>query len=139
MIRCKVITAIFLAAAVSGCATAEKMKAMPEGKIYFSRYSRESTKEKARRELVSRHPEWSEEVKRNVLEGKLVEGMTEIQALSSYGKPLEILQTVNEENKNHALWIYPKTYLIFDDDKLVSIEEVIRLEVIPPAVEKERF
>lgn len=133
------IALLMVAVTVQGCATAEKLKQLPDEKLYFSKYASESKKELVRREFVKRNAKWSEAVKQNVLAGKLELGMTDRQVLASFGKPLEILGTVNEAKRSHELWIYPKTYLIFDNSELVSIEEVIRFEVKPPIVERERY
>ncbi|MFH1801187.1 MAG: hypothetical protein ABH891_10180 [Candidatus Omnitrophota bacterium] len=108
---------------VSGCASAQKLKDLPEDKLYFGRYALPETKKLHRQEFVSRHPEWSETVKQNVLSGQIDLGMSKVQVLSSMGKPIEAVGGDDPEKPSFAIWIYPKAYLIFETDKLQSINE----------------
>lgn len=122
-----------------GCATAHKIKCLPEEKLYFSMYAAEGKKEMLRQEIVGRHPEWSEDVRQAVLKGMISQGMTMDQVKSSYGKPLEILQTTKGEPPDRAFWIYAKAYLVFEHDQLISSEEIIKIEMKPSIVEKVRY
>lgn len=122
-----------------GCATAHKMKTVPEEKLYFSYYADQDKKQACRQEMVLRHAEWPEEIRKTVLNGEIIPGMTQDQVISSYGKPLEILQTTKGEPQDHALWIYPRAYLIFQKNKLVSSEEIIKIEMKTSLVEKVRY
>lgn len=138
--------AVLLAAvfAVSGCASAAKIKSWPEEKLYYSIYASEDKKTMSREELVRRHPEWTEEVRAKVQAGKVTAGMTEAQVLAAYGKPLEILasnsdQKDEKDQKEHALWIYPNAYLVFDDGVLGREEEVVKVSVEYFLVEKSRY
>lgn len=106
---------------MSGCASAQKIKDLPENKLYFGRYALPETKTLHRQELVSRHPEWSEDVKKNVLSGQIALGMSKAQVLSSLGKSIEATGGEDPGEPPFAIWIYPKAYLIFENDQLKSI------------------
>lgn len=108
---------------IGGCASAQKIKDLPEDELYFGRFSLPETKTLHRQELVSRHPEWPEAVKRKVLGGQIDLGMSKMQVLSSFGKPIEAVGGEDPGKPPFAIWIYPKAYLIFESDKLQSINE----------------
>lgn len=129
--------------AVSGCASAGKIKSWPEEKLHYSIYAADEKKETYREEFVRRHPEWPEPVRTSVLSGKVEVGMSEAQVLAGYGKPQEILAGSHEQKdptveREHALWIYPNMYLVFDDGVLTRKEEVMKVEVKYSLIEKAR-
>jgi hypothetical protein len=133
---------IALAFAVAGCAGADKIKKWPEEKLHYSVYASDDKKTARREEILRRHPEWTEDVKQSVKSGAVAVGMTEDQALAAYGKPLEILASSADQEKNvegqkeHALWIYPHEYLTFDGGVLGRVEDVVKVEVEESFIEK---
>ncbi|MBP9865973.1 MAG: hypothetical protein KBC91_06195 [Candidatus Omnitrophica bacterium] len=133
------VLGLVLIMASYGCATARKIKSLPEENLYFSMSASESKKQMLRGEIVNRHPEWSEDTRQLVLKGEIAPGMTSDQVKSSYGKPLEILQTTKGEPANVSLWIYNDEYLTFKDDKLAGSEDVVKIEVKSSLVEKVRY
>jgi hypothetical protein len=122
-----------------GCATAKKIKSLPEDELYFSTSASEDKKQMLRTEIASRHPEWSKKVRSTMLKGEISPGMTKDQVMSSYGKPLEILQTTKGEPADVSLWIYKDEYLTFKGDQLVSTEDVVKIEMKSSIVEKVRY
>ncbi|HTL47607.1 MAG TPA: hypothetical protein VL688_06035 [Verrucomicrobiae bacterium] len=137
--------------AFSGCASAGKTKAWQEDGLYYSVYASEGKKSEKRQEILKQHSEWPEDVRQNVQKGIVTAGMTEDQALSAYGKPLEILeskegQSPSEANadeskaepKEHALWLYPETYLVLDDGVVENVEDVMKIEVKHSLIDKIR-
>ncbi|MFH0985526.1 MAG: hypothetical protein V1882_08315 [Candidatus Omnitrophota bacterium] len=108
---------------MSGCASAQKIKDLPENKLYFGRYALPETKTLHRQELVRRHPEWPEAVKEKVLGGQIDLGMSKVQVLSSMGKSIEALGGEDPGEPPFAIWIYPKAYLVFENDQLKSINK----------------
>lgn len=90
---------------------------------------RSTKEEKAilRREMVNRHPEWSEEVKESVLEGKVFIDMTKEQVLASWGKPDDINRTVTKFG-THEQWVYNygigiNTYLYLENNVVTSWQD----------------
>jgi len=81
----------------------ELARSLSNEKIYeliskLSRYlNTEEDRIILRQELISRHPEWTTEMKTLVEEGKINIGMTEEQVLASWGRPKKI-------NKNVGTW-----------------------------------
>jgi len=133
------VLGLVLILASYGCATATKIKSLPEEDLYFSMYATEAKKEMLRGEIVNRHPEWSKDTRQLVLKGEIAPGMTKDQVKSSYGKPLEILQTTKGEPADVSLWIYKDEYLTFKEDKLASSEDVVKIEVKASLIEKVRY
>ena len=134
-----VVLGLVLILASYGCATAKKIKSLPEESLYFSMYASEAKKQMLRDEIVNRHPEWPEDTRQLVLKGEIAPGMSTDQVKSSYGKPLEILQTTKGEPADVSLWIYKDEYLTFKDDKLASADDVVKIEVKSSLVEKVRY
>jgi len=122
----KLFFVICLSLAISGCATLtmstkEKIQVLTDDQIY-SRYtsslcggyggrSMVSEKEKTllRQEIIRRHPEWPEDIKRVVLEGNIQIGMTKEQLLASWGDPDNINRSVGSWGV-HEQWIYAASY-----------------------------
>lgn len=121
-----------------GCASQSRLSRMPETKLYFTSQTSENKKAGRRKELVNRHPEWTEEVRQGVLEGSVLQGMTRDQVLASYGKPLEILKTLEKSGRDHELWLYTTAYLTFDSDVLTGQEDVMKIETEYSLIEKAR-
>jgi hypothetical protein len=122
------IFAIAVLAVLSGCVNTQKASRLSEDELRFTRFASSSKKTIYREEMVRRHPEWTEDVKQNVLNGKIDLGMSKSQVLSSLGKPIEAMGGEDSSGKSFAFWIYSKSYLIFENDKLQSINEKKRQE-----------
>ena len=134
-----VVLGLVLILASYGCATAKKIKSLPEDELYFSTSVSEDKKQMLRGEIVNRHPEWTEDTRQLVLKGEIAPGMTIDQVRSSYGKPLEILQTTKGEPADVSLWVYKDEYLTFKNDQLAGAEDVVKIEVKSSLVEKVRY
>lgn len=60
-----------------------------------------------RNEMVARNPDWDEEIKKAVLEGRIGFGMTSDQVYASWGAPHDINRTVLP-NLVKEQWVYTK-------------------------------
>lgn len=129
---------ILLVSVFSGCASRSAMTGKAEKKLYFTSQTSEKKKAERRKEFANRHPEWTEEVSQAVLAGNVLEGMTTDQVLASYGKPLEILKTLEKSGRDHELWLYTTAYLTFDSDVMTGQEDVMKIETKYSLIEKAR-
>lgn len=81
-----------------------------------------------RQEMVNRNPDWSEEIKKKIVNGEVSIGMTKKQVRSSLGLPNDINKTVLEYGV-HEQWIYKGfghqevSYVYFDDGILTSWQD----------------
>jgi len=104
---------------LTSCVAASNLKKLDDNDLYNFKLKSALTKQKYKREILNRHPEWDENVRRNVLMSTVEVGMTEPQVLASIGKPAEILgRESSEESESHALWVYRSRQLQFDSGKL---------------------
>ena len=89
-----------------------------------------NAKDIARKELIRRHPEWSEQVKSGILNGKILIGMTKEQVLASWGEPGKINRSVGTWGV-HEQWVYGGcsqyrcnyNYLYFEEEILTSWQD----------------
>lgn len=108
---------------LTGCITSEGLKKLPEEKLRYSAgfYAANTY----RQEIASRHPEWDENIKQNILKGKVSIGMTGQQVRASWGDPYKINRTVTKSG-SHEQWIYgvyKAIYLYFDNGILTSFQD----------------
>lgn len=103
----------------TGCASIlfvspEGVKAWPNDKIYAAQSDTVIPMEGSigyknkgilRQEIVSRNPEWPEDVKNAVLQGTLVIGMTKEQVMASWGTPHTVKTTTTKAGVNEQ-WVY---------------------------------
>lgn len=122
---------------LSGCVTTETIKNFTDRELASYRQSHwgegvyESEMARRRKMAVNNHSEWREEIKKAVLGGEVLIGMTEEQVIACWGKPDKINTTVTSFVK-HEQWIYgyrdingywiPKYYLYFENGILTSFQ-----------------
>lgn len=80
-----------------------------------------------RAKAISENPEWSDEIKKQILEGVFSIGMTQAQVLASLGQPSDINRTVSDLGTDEQ-WVYEpsefsKKYLYFEDGVLRSYQD----------------
>ena len=102
------------------------------GMPYDARKIRVRIKDKLVAELFSRHPEWSEDKKRemlNIFNNKVTLGMTKDQVMLSWGQPDDINRTVGSWGVNEQ-WVYKKSrdmsnwkYLYLKNGRLTSWQD----------------
>ncbi len=108
---------------LSGCATAESLKKVPDEKLkYYAGFYAENL---YRKEIVDRHPEWSEDIKQAILRGGVVIGMTKEQARAAWGEPTHVNTTVTQSVVNEQ-WVYNMigvlSFLYFENGILTSYQ-----------------
>lgn len=114
------IIALCLVLFLCGCAiTAESLKKLPDVELFYR--ADIYTANLYRQEFVRRHPEWSEKIKQNVLNGNIFIGMTKEQARASWGEPYDINRTTTQWRVKEQ-WVYGGKYLYFDDEMLTTIQ-----------------
>ena len=79
-----------------------------------------------RQKLVSRHPEWDEDVKKKIVAGELVLGMNEEQVMSTCGKPRDVNRTITARGSDEQ-WVYElgsdRAYLYFENGVFTSYQD----------------
>lgn len=118
----KCLICILIPLILSGCVTAESLKKLPDEKLrHYDNYGLHYEGKLYRREIVSRHPDWSEETKQAILSRKVFVGMTKEQARASWGEAYKVNKTITRWGV-HEQWVYGSSYLYFDNDILTSIQ-----------------
>lgn len=120
-----ILSAILLITGLSSPAFAENLQNIPEGRLYVSRWLPEKRNQMVREEIVRRNPEWPEEIREKILAGDVSVGMNKKQVRASWGRPSEIMRTEDDSGALHAVWIYDKAFLIFENERLVEYEKKV--------------
>jgi hypothetical protein len=86
--------------------------------------SSSGAKSKKVRSIISKHPDWSDDIIGAVSKGSVRLGMTEDQAIAGWGRPNDINRTTGAWGV-HEQWVYGEyggNYLYFEDGLLTSIQ-----------------
>ena len=79
--------------------------------------------QKTRREqYISANPSTDSNIKNEILNGRVLIGMTKDEVVASWGKPDHINSTVTR-SADREQWVYYGTYLYFDGDRLTSYQQ----------------
>ena len=110
---------------LSGCATvnSESIKSVPNKDLSYTALPLDSETPKIyRQEFVRRHPEWSEDIKKRVLDGKIMIGMTAQQVRASWGEPARVQKSGSVLGESE-IWAIGGHYLYFNNGTLTSYSE----------------